>query len=945
MERDTSFGRMLRRLRKTRDLTQEALAQQAHCAIDTIKKIESGVRRPSRQLAELFADSLGLAAEERATFLATARGIVQVHSSSALTPAKRHAKLPYQATTFVGRTAELAALKELFAEPAVRLVTIVGPGGMGKTRLAIALAEELLRAERFSDGICFVGLAALDTAEQIIPAIADALGFSLDGKQPGQSSRQQIFDYLSTRRLVLVLDNIEHLISLTGAGNSDATGLVTALLQNAPNLAILATSREHLMLREEQIFLLKGLDLPTTAAQPDASAIALFVQRARQLQPDIEQLIDYTAAARICALVDGMPLAIELAAGWVHMLPLATIAAELEQGLSLLASELRDLPARHRSIRVVIENSFQRLDLGEQAIFARLALFRGGCTLEAIQSITQATFAQIQRLVSMSLVSYDPAKLRYSLHELIRQYAMELLAATPGEPERAGEQHARYYCTFVEQRAIGLSGPTQQAIVAELDSERENIRAACTWAARHARIDLLALVSEGLGYFFEWRGLLDDGEHAFGNAADQLEAQLADVQAKKMLALLRAWQSNFRRLQGNISGAEQLLQQSLALLDASDGDTRAEWAFILFQHGLVESEEHLTEARRSFEESLALCQALDRQWQASHVLLWLGDLARYEGAFEEARRHFRASLAIRTACGDQRGIAEVLIWDSHVAADTGQVDQAEQLARQAVALYKAQGDAANLAFGLGELGVIVMYGGKYAQGYELLQQSLERYQELGNRAMCAYVQSWIAAALLGTGQYGEARSLSQLALTQTHQLPGAQSGLAFVYHYAGWVAITIGVYQEAALLLEESIALHQKTGNAGLLNWPRAQLAYVHWLLGATKQAQAELLEVIRTSIRLHTFLPLVLAIPVVALMLAQQGKRERAAELYALAWQHPVVGNAHCFIDTFGHQLDNVLLSLPPRIVQEATARGQQFDLWQAASIVEQELTALEWD
>ena len=252
VDQEIEFGRLLHRLRKANSLTQEALAQQAFCAVDTVKKIERGVRRPSRQLAEQFADCLALSGDERAAFLAAAR-------AHAAAPARRKRKAaqavlaqwPHALTPFVGRSADLAALAAAFADPTTRLVTIVGPGGIGKTRLAAAAGEQLLAAPRFEDGVYFVPLAGLDDANQIIVAVAEALAFPVDGStQQPRALRRQLFDYLQAKRLLLILDNVEHLLGSPGASGEDAADLVTALLGHAPDVALLATSRERLQLRQ-----------------------------------------------------------------------------------------------------------------------------------------------------------------------------------------------------------------------------------------------------------------------------------------------------------------------------------------------------------------------------------------------------------------------------------------------------------------------------------------------------------------------------------------------------------------------------------------------------------------------------------------------------------------------------------------------------------------------
>jgi tetratricopeptide (TPR) repeat protein len=364
----------------------------------------------------------------------------------------------------------------------------------------------------------------------------------------------------------------------------------------------------------------------------------------------------------------------------------------------------------------------------------------------------------------------------------------------------------------------------------------------------------------------------------------------------------------------------------------------------LLQLGLAASEGPLTDARRFFEESLALYQALERRWEASHALLWLGDLCRYQGDLAEARQHFGASLAIRSGLGDRRGVAEVLIWDSHAAAGLGQLEEAEALARRSCVVHAELGDSANRVFGLGELGLILVWGGKYDEACTVLRQSLALYQDLGNRTMSAYVQGWLALGLLGRGQYEAARSLSQQATAQTRELPGATSGLAFMLHYSGWVALTLGSYREAGALLLESLALHRQIGDVGHLSLPLAQLGYTHWLLGDRPRAQAELLEVVETAVRQRAFTPLLLALPAIALMLAEQGHQERAVELYALAWRYPLLANSQSFIDSYGQRLDLLVAALPPDSAAATQARGRLLDLWETAASLEAELKALGW-
>jgi tetratricopeptide (TPR) repeat protein len=637
---------------------------------------------------------------------------------------------------------------------------------------------------------------------------------------------------------------------------------------------------------------------------------------------------------QICRLVEGMPLAIELAAGWVDTLGVTTIAAELAHGLDLLATELRNVPARHRSMRTVFDATWHRLGAAERMLFARLAIFRGGSDRQAVQEVTGATLLQLRTLVGASLMYYDSSRDRYSVHELLRQYGLEKLTADPAEERVARDRHAVYYCAFVHQRGAELSGSGQQAALTALERERDNIRAAWDWAASNGQIELLAKATDGLGYFYAWRAFFDDGARAYHTAAAQLKASAADENYhRRVLSRLHAWHGNFRRLQGDAVSAEQLLRQGLSLVDtlsASGQEAPVERAFLLLQLGIVASQGQLVEARHAFEESLALYEALGLHWEASHVLMWWGELARQEGAFDEACRNLRASLAIHEVCGDKQGIADVLDLNSQVAAEIGQLDEAEALTRQSYAIRVELGDAVNRAAGLGRLGLILLWAGKYDQASTPLTESLALYQELGDRTAIAEAQWRLAIALRNLGDYDAAWELNQQATRELRQQ--GPRGLAQTAWNAGTIALARGTHRDVELLLQESVELCRQHGYARDLGWTLPLLGYTHWLLGDGARAQVELLDVIRTTAGQHELMPLLFATLAIAVMLAEQGEKERAVELYALAWRYPFFANSQNCIDMFGRRLDAVVIGLPPEIAQAAQVRGLSLDLFTTA-------------
>jgi predicted ATPase/DNA-binding SARP family transcriptional activator len=406
--------------------------------------------------------------------------------------------LPPQPTAFVGRQPELAEVARFLSNPGAQLLTLVGPGGIGKTRLALQAAARCVEPEasydtHFADGVFVVPLAVGlpgmgEAPPSLIAAMADALHFSFQGPVHPQA---QLLGYLREKHMLLVLDNFEHLVA-------EARQLGD-ILRLAPGIKLLVTSRTRLNLQEEWLLELTGLEYPAGDPQSLAaearpleaySAIALFVQQARRVRPGfVLQPASEPAVVRICQLAEGVPLAIELAASWLRVLSGPEILAELEQGLDFLTSSLQNVPARHRSLRAVFEHSWALLLPLEQSLFQRLSVFRGGFRREAAAAVVGASLLLLAGLADKSLLRRN-AEGRYEVHELLRQYAEEHLRSTAGEFEQVHDQHCRYYADLLAayQPQLQGSGAELQAAMAALHAEQENVRAAWNWAVEHRKI-------------------------------------------------------------------------------------------------------------------------------------------------------------------------------------------------------------------------------------------------------------------------------------------------------------------------------------------------------------------------------------------------------------------------------------------------------------------------
>lgn len=470
---------------------------------------------------QVLADELGVEPEVET------HALYEQIRAGQLTPATRelaapHHNLPAALTPFVGREAELATLSALLAQPDIRLLTLVGTGGMGKTRLALELGRASLDA--YADGVFVVALAPLSAATVLPAAIAQALDLSIHSGDPAAA----LLRFLRDKHMLLILDNFEHL--------HDGVGLVLDILDAAARVQVLATSRERLNVRGEQLIVVEGLSyISEVASAADASPAArLFAQNARRVQPsfqlDERNLPD---VLRICRLVQGMPLGLELAAAWAELLTVREIAYEIERSADFLAADWADAPARQRSMRAVFEWSWGLLNDAERQLFRRLAVFRGAFTRAAAEAVVGASLHVLVGLVHKSLLRRSDAGAsqigRYEAHELLRQFAAEQLASSPGEQAAVEERHSRFYLTFVAERERRMARADPHAAVAEIQGERDNLRRAWAWVTTHMRLAELDRSVNGLWYFYLHVGPYAEAEQAFGHAAEQVLARLSQM--------------------------------------------------------------------------------------------------------------------------------------------------------------------------------------------------------------------------------------------------------------------------------------------------------------------------------------------------------------------------------------------------------------------------------
>jgi predicted ATPase/transcriptional regulator with XRE-family HTH domain len=778
---DYSFGNWVKRRRKALDLTQRELAQRVGCSLSLIFKLESDERRPSREVAVLLARHLEIPLEQQELFLKVARQEKMVDRLEAVPPLATSApvplttppktNLPHPLTSLIGREHELHALSQQLQNPVCRLLTLIGPGGVGKTRLALEVAHQLHAS--LGHGAYFASLVGVGWPEFIIPAIAETLGFTFSGPTP---PKVQLLNYLGDKQLLLVLDNLEHLL--------DGVELISAILQQAPGVKLLVTSREALHLQAEWTFEVQGLPVPESdqsEALEASSAAELFLQRAQQAQLGFTlSANDYPAVLHICRLVQGLPLALELAAVWVRTLSCPEIAQEIGRSIDFLAVSVRDVAERHRSITAVFDHSWKLLSAEEQRVLQRLSLFHGGFTREAAAAVAGASLPLLSALVDKSLVRHSRIHTgRYDLHELIRQYAAVRLRAEPLEEQGAREQHADYYLTLLRTMEPLLQSHRQKEALAESIPETDNIRAAWDAAFSFRRLDLIRRAAWSLWNIYELRTYFQEGEMLFRRGAEMARSWLAEPDAAAsaadqrnvagVLGALLTHQAFFCFRQGNNALSRELYQASIALLQPLDDDPSA-LAHALAHYGAIcWNMGEIEEASRTIRQGLSLSQAVENRWQIAIFTTYLGFVVHDQGDYGEAYRLLTEAMQRCRALGDPRLIAFTAGFLGRTAQALGRSAEVEDLLREALQFARETGDRLGIGMVLEQLAVAAQARGEEAESLRLFAESLGLSRQVGDW--------WSASRTLNLVGHFELQRGNDAAARQ-HWLEACKMGMA-----------------------------------------------------------------------------------------------------------------------------------------------------------------------
>jgi predicted ATPase/transcriptional regulator with XRE-family HTH domain len=809
-EQEWSFGQRIKQQRRELDLTQEALAVRAGYSVDTIRRVEAGSLRPSRQLAEILAAKLEIPPAEQAALVALARSgrlrqAASAPGGSAAPQAAAVVGLPAQQTPLIGRRREITACLAVLRAADARLLTLVGPGGAGKTRLAFRITEEL--GGGFGDGAYVAQLASISNPDLVVPAIAEILGLT---ETAGVTLSHTLKAFLREKQILLTLDNFEQV--------APAASLLGELLVEAPGLKLLVTSREVLRLSGEQVFLVPPLSLPDLKALPSLEmlpsyeGIALFVQRAAAARVGFALTADNAATiAAICAHLDGLPLAIELAAARVRLFSPSAMLDRLQGRLAWLTGGPRDQASRQQTLRATLDWSYNLLDPAQREVFARLAVFADGCTLEAAAAVTGAGFDPIASLVDKSLLQERAGRdgaARFSMLETIREYGLEKLLES-GQDSRVRTQHAAYFAELATRAEAMLPTPGRGPWISRLDAETENMRAALAWCL-HAQGDrATGLRLTGTLLWYWRRSNAAEGRRWLEEAVAEIGAAGADGRAPdlqwwgwcKAGAAFMAWLHSGR--EAAIAG----VAEGIDLLRRSPD--RLKLAHALGWLAIGESSaQRYAAAREALDEALAIFEELGQDWDQAMGLQYSG-IAESEawisgGSPAIAIHHLEESYQIFLALGDDWARSATISSLAWLKAESRNYAYALALSEEGLQLARQTGSLQVMAEALYyKAANMQIHGADYAAAVPVLEEALAAWRQLGNRRREADTLHLLGFCRMALGDLEPARTLCEESLTLFRRLGDgvqywwAMRDLACVNRLIGEPARALELYESA----------------------------------------------------------------------------------------------------------------------------------------------------
>lgn len=834
--------------------------------------------------------------------------------------------LPQYTTSLIGRETEIADVGYRLRDPNCRLLTLVGPGGIGKTRLAIEAAT--VQATVFQDGIFFVPLQSVASIDNIVRTVGRAIGYEFTG---GSEPEMQLRQHLSGVDQLLILDSLEHLLA--------AAGIIADLLTATSQLKLLVTSREPLNLKGEWLYQVEGLPYPELES-PDAiesfDAVRLFAEHAGRVQREFSLGDERASVIRICRLMQGMPLGIELAAKWRRRLPSVEIARELKNSLDILQTNLRDIPDRHRSMRAVFDHSWKLLSDAERRALMALSVFQGGFRRDAVEQVAGASLAVLIGLVDKSILKVS-RRGRYEIHELQRQYAAERLGTSPELETAIRDEHSAYYTGFMNRPVSDFLSAENEETLSAIDAEVDNIRSAWEWAIARQNVNNLEQTLEGL-YWYAWkRSWHEEGERAFREAVAVLRAVEPNDENLVILGRALYFQAAMDIWLGRAARAGERARESVTILRRLE--SRRDLAGALAIHGWAALEQKKWRvAKTLLEEAVSLFDDTSQNEVKGFALGQLGHIARIEGDYSVGEHWYLEALSLGRQIDDQRTIAESLVHLGKLAQWRGEYFRARQLYQEGLEAARAADFATIIIGALHNLGAVGKIIGELDVARGHLEESLSIATEDGKGPGIAWSLIYLADVMIAQGDHAAAQEHFQAAL----EIP---PGMADRGRYAavragrGRIAWQRGEHAAARRHHEASLALYREVRDRSGVISNLVSLARIALARGDIGQGADCLVESLQSAID-EGASPLVLHVLAgIAELFMEKGNLVDAVRLAALVAQHPASGaESRSFAETI---LNSPKVSLVAAKRDSVSGREKPADLTKLSEQLAEQLSS----
>ncbi len=787
--------------------------------------------------------------------------------------------LPSQRTLFFGRETELKKIKVALQDPSCRLLTLLGQGGIGKTRVVVQAAAEQMAD--FADGVYFVSLAPVASPDAVLMAVASAVRFGFSGEA---DMTKELIGFFKDRKLLLVLDNFEHLLP--------AASFVGELLDSAPGVRVLVSSRIRLDIPNEKILELEGLEYPEEGTQRSVesfSAFKFFMNCVQRVRADITIKEDEVKeVVRICQLVGGAPLGLELAAVWVQILSFREIRAEIEKNIDFLASNRQDVPERQRSLRAVFEYSWGLLSDGDKKMVRALSVFRGEFTAEEAQKVAKAPDALLASLVERSLL-HRARSGRFEVHELLRQFFTAKLQEMPEEEEAAHQRHMDFFLRFLTQRHQKLRGREEAQALDEIGQEHNNIQSAWEWAVRTRDAASISAACDPLYHYYEIRFLAQEGEKTFSAASTALAGLEQESSAEKALPLARTlarwgW---FCYQRGRMDQAEILMKKGLELARKS-GSLSDVGQTLHFLCALYRAIGDFDRNEECAQESLAIFKELKDDWGTAWSLYHLVPKPRHEGRYELASEYCAESLEVFDKMGYEDGAAWALFGLGQVSVLQKRYDEAKKFFKQSLKIFERHEN--NVAAGWVLIDLIRMHTSleENETSFVLAKKAYEAFKSVNHSLGLGWSQYYRSESAYHVHEYEEALRSGQEAIVHLDET-GGQSGQAWVCVNLCRTANALGRYEEGHAFGKKGIELFLlSVGDAEGANGCRIHLAESETGLKNFHVAEELLMQALDRLIEMKIHWRVLEGILILAKLRAAEGKVAEAYRFFSLVEQHP---------------------------------------------------------